>query len=199
MLAALLALVAAFLVEGPPLFYWGARAPVIAVEEKAPAGVEAQIEEVHAALDKGGLVVRFTFDRAVEAATRADGGAPVSGRLRATLFIDRDLDRATGLDQGPEDLRTGADLRLEVGVIAVGEDAEEHRPALAVITATLQALGRDGKRQVLWRGDDSPEGSRQIRVSGEWLEVRLPASAGVQPAARLVLTVGSRVLDGRLR
>ena len=199
MSAALLAIPIALLAEGPPLFYWGSRPPVIAVEEAPTGGVEAQIQELHAALDKGALVVRFTFDRSVREATHLPDGAPVSGRLRATLFIDRDADRATGLDQGPDDLRTGADLRLEVGVVALGEDAEEHRPAMAVVTITLASLSRDGRRQTLWRADDSEGGSRQVRTSGEWLEIRLPADAGVLPAARLVLSVGSRALDGRLR
>ena len=80
---------------------------MIAVESAATGGVEAQIEEVHAALDKGALVVRFTFDRAVRDAIRLADGAPVSGRLRATLWVDRDADRATGLDQGPDDLAHG--------------------------------------------------------------------------------------------
>ena len=132
-------------------------------------------------------------------ATRLPDGAPVSGRLRATLLIDRDADRATGLDQGPDDLRTGADLRLEVGVVAMGEDAEEHRPAMAVVTVTLASLSHEGRRQTLWRADDSEEGSRQVRTSGEWLEIRLPAEAGVLPAARLVLNLQSRTLEGRLR
>lgn len=189
----------ALLAEGPPLFYWGSRPPVIAVEGTSPAGVEAQIQEVHAALDKGALVVRFTFDRAVREATRLADGAPVSGRLRAVLFVDRDADRATGLDQGADDLRTGADLRLEIGVLAVGEDAEEHRPALAVVTATLMGLSREGRRQTLWRADDAEGSSRQLRTSGEWLEVRLPAQPAVAPAARLILSVGDRAQDGRLR
>ena len=199
MCAALLAIGLLALAEGPPLFYWGARPPVIAVESAATGGVEAQIEEVHAALDKGALVVRFTFDRPVREAVRLPDGAPVSGRLRATLWIDRDADRTTGLDQGPDDLRTGADLRLEVGVVAMGEDAEEHRPAMPVITVSLSELSPDGRRRSLWRGDDSAEGSRQVRTSGEWLELRLPPNAGVLASARLILGQGSRALDGRLR
>ena len=194
-----LLLAVALLAEGPPLFYWGSRPPVIAAETPAPSGVEAQVQEIHAALDKGALVVRFTFDRSVREATHAADGAPVSGRLRAVLFVDRDADRATGVDQGPDDLRTGADLRLEIGVLAVGEDAEEHRPAMAVVTATLVGLSREGRRQTLWRADDAEGGSRQVRTSGEWLEVRLPAQPAVQPAARLILSVGDRALDGRLR
>ena len=199
MSAALLAIPLVLLAEGPPLFYWGSRPAAIVVEGAAAGGVEAQVQEVHAALDKGALVVRFTFDRSVREATWLPDGAPVSGRLRATLFIDRDADRATGLDQGPDDLRTGADLRLEVGVVAMGEDSEEHRPAIAVVTVALATLSREGRRQILWRADDSDGGSRQVRTSGEWLEIRLPAEAGVLPSARLVLNLGNRALDGRLR
>ena len=199
MSAALLAIPLVLLAEGPPRFYWGSRPAAIVVEDAPAGGVEAQVQEVHAALDKGTLVVRFTFDRSVREATRLPDGAPVSGRLRATLLIDRDADRATGLDQGPDDLRTGADLRLEVGVVAMGEDAEEHRPAMAVVTVTLASLSHEGRRQTLWRADDSEEGSRQVRTSGEWLEIRLPAEAGVLPAARLVLNLQSRTLEGRLR
>ena len=199
MSAALLAISLVLPAEGPPLFYWGSRPAVIAVDDAPAGGVEAQVQEVHAALDKGSLVVRFTFDRSVREATRLPDGAPVSGRLRATLLIDRDADRATGLDQGPTDPRTGADLRLEVGVVAMGEDAEEHRQAMAVVTVTLASLSHEGRRQILWRADDSEEGSRQVRTSGEWLEIRLPAEAGVLPAARLVLNLQSRTLEGRLR
>ena len=81
----------------------------------------------------------------------------------------------------------------------MGEDAEEHRQAMAVVTVTLASLSHEGRRQILWRADDSEEGSRQVRTSGEWLEIRLPAEAGVLPAARLVLNLQSRTLEGRLR
>ena len=196
---ALLPAAFALLAEGPPLFYWGARPAVISVEEAAPGGgLEAQVQEVHAALNKGALVLRFTFDRPLREATRLKDGSPVSGRLRATLYLDRDADRATGLDEGPGDLRTGADLRLEVGVVAVGEDAEEKRAALPVVTVSLASLTREGRRKALWRADDS-EGSRQVRTSGEWLEIRLPEEAGVLPQARLILSLKDRALDGRLR
>ena len=63
MSAALLAISLVLPAEGPPLFYWGSRPAAIAVEDAPAGGVEAQVQEVHAALDKGTLVVRFTFDR----------------------------------------------------------------------------------------------------------------------------------------
>lgn len=191
---------ALLLAEGPPLFYWGARPAVIAVEAgnvPAPDSV-ARLQEVHAALDKGALLLRFTFDRPVRDATHLADGSPVSGRLRATLYLDRDDDRATGLQQGPADLRTGADLRLEVGVVAVGEDAEEKRPATALITATLASVDASGKRKTLWRTDDL-ESPRRVSARGEWLELRLPAEVQVGPRARLVLSLDDRALDGRLR
>src|SRR6266481_1758396 len=72
------------------------------------------------------------------------GGLPVSGRLRAVVYVDADADRATGWDLGPDDLRTGAEYRLEVGVLALGADEEEKLPAQALVTAFLASLGRDG-------------------------------------------------------
>jgi hypothetical protein len=198
----LLALPAA---QGAPLFYWGARPAVIATDagprRAADEGADtlaARVAEVHAALDKDALVVRFTFDRPVEEATHLKDGRPVSGRLRAVLYVDGDDDRATGLQEGPADLRTGADLRLEVGVVAVGEDPEEKLAARALLTAALAQLGPDGRRKALWRADDVAN-PREVRAHGEWLELRLPALAGVGPKARLILGLQDRTLDGRLR
>ena len=196
MLAALLFLAAA---EGRPLFYWGARPAVVTAEAApAPAGVTARVTEVHAAADPGGLVVRFTFDREALSATRLPDGGPVSGRLRAVLYLDTDDDRDTGLAQGPLDPRTGAERHLEVGVISVGEDPEEGRKASAVLTATLSSLARDGRRKVLWRGD--ADGSpTAVSVHGECVEVRLPPAA-LAPTLplRLVLAEGDRTFEGRL-
>ncbi len=194
----MLALTILLLVSGRPLFYWGARPPVIATETAPSQGVEAQVLEVHAALDEGGLVLRFTFDRSVRDATYLQGGAPVSGRLRAVLFVDADNDRATGWDLGPNDSRTGAEYRLEVGVVALGEDQDEKLPAQALVTAFVAALGRDGRRKSLWRGDDAAA-PQQVSVRGEWVEVRLPPEVVVKGGARLILTAGDRVWDGRLR
>jgi hypothetical protein len=186
------------LADGPPLFYWGARAAVIIVDGASRGeGTSASLQEVHAALDKGSLVLRFTFDRAVSEATVQDG-APVSGRLRATLYVDRDADRATGLDEGATDLRTGADLRVEVGVLAVGADPEEKVEARAVLMVTAAALERDGRRKTLWRGDDV-QNPREVSARGEWLELRLPETLGIGAGARLILSLPERALDGRLR
>jgi len=194
-----LALAIVLLASGPALFYWGARPPVIATETAPSQGVEAQVLEVHGALDQGELVLRFTFDRPVRDATYLPGGAPVSGRLRTVLYVDADGDRATGWDLGPNDFRTGADYRLEVGVVALGEDEDEKLPAQALVTAFVAALGRDGRRKSLWRGDDAAS-PRQVSVRGEWVEVRLPPlEVAVKGGARLILTAGDRVWDGRLR
>ena len=184
---------------GKPLFYWGARPPAIATEAAPGQGVEAQVLEVHAALDEGGLVLRVTFDRPVQDAIYLPGGLPVSGRLRAVVYVDADADRATGWDLGPDDLRTGAEYRLEVGVLALGADEEEKLPAQALVTAFLASLGPDGRRRSVWRGDDAAAPER-ISVHGEYVELRLPArELAVKEGARVVLTAGNRVWDGRVR
>ena len=182
---------------GPPLFYWGARPALISVEPPASASQDAQIVELHAALDQGNLVLRFTLDRPVEEAIHLADGAPVSGRLRALLYVDADDDRQTGLLAGPADPRSGADLRLEIGVLTVAEDPEEKIKASAIIGATLASLAADGRRHTLWRGDDAQSPSA-FSVRGEWLEVRLPGSVAVRPGARLILSLPDRALDARL-
>src|SRR5687768_7318174 len=118
-------------------FAWGNRAPVIARDaaSRPPEGPVAKVVSVHAALDGPDLVVRFTFDRAVQRALYGAEGAPVSGRLRAVLYVDADDDRKTGLLAAANDPRSGADRRLEVGVVAVGADPEENLGASAVVTA----------------------------------------------------------------
>lgn len=189
----------AFLVagEGRPLFYWGAR-PAVVTAEEAGSGNEARITELHAAAEPRGLVVRFTFDRDARSAMQLPDGTPVSGRLRAVLYLDTDDDRATGLSQGPLDPRTGAERRLEVGVVSVGEDAEENRKASAVLTATLSSLDAGGRRKTLWRGD--ADGSpNDVSVHGEWVEVRLPpGSLEPSPPLRMIVAVGDRTFEGRL-
>jgi hypothetical protein len=192
LLAALLAPVA----EGPD-FAFGSRPPVI--RAPAPAGGdEAGVTDVHAALDGSDLVIRFTFDRPVQRALYGQDGAPVSGRLRAVLYVDADDDPRTGLAAGPKDPRTGADRRLEVGVIAVGADPDENLGASAVVTAALSDLaGR--KRHARWRGDTAAT-PRQVSTGGRWVEVRLMGERGpFTRTARLVLAAGAAFLEGRLR
>jgi hypothetical protein len=171
---------------------------VIAIEAEPDRGPEARIVEVHAARDRGDLVLRLTLDRPVQEALYLPTGEPVSGRLRAVLYLDADGDRATGLDQGPRDLRTGADYRLEVGVVALGADKDENLPAQALVTAFLASLAPDGRRRSLWRGDDAATPDR-VSLRGEWVELRLSgAQVALRPGARLILADGEHSWDGRI-
>lgn len=178
-------------------FQWGRRLPVIVVEAPGGSGPEASVVEIHAAMDGDDLRLRLTLDRPVAEALYLPGGAPVSGRLRAVLYLDTDDDRRTGLEEGPRDLRTGAERRLDVEVIAVGADAEEKRPGRAVVAATLRALTRDGRRRVLWHGDDAGMGG--VTIDGRFVEVRLPAAqVALGPRARLILDAGGRTWAGQI-
>jgi hypothetical protein len=184
--------------EGHPLFYWGARPPIVTVAAPAEKGLEANVVEVHAAVDSGGLVLRFSFDRAVAEALYLPDGSPVSGRLRASLYIDADDDRGTGFDAGGGDVRTGADNRIDIGSVSVGEDAEEQRKASVLVAATVYSLTREGRRRTLWRGDDE-SAPRQVSAHGEWVEIRLPLSTlALRPRARLILVTPDGPKDGRL-
>jgi len=193
--ALLLALVLAS--QGPPLFYWGSRPPVV-LREVSAKGPEARVLEVHAVRDGADLVVRLTFDRPVSEAVTTAEGAPVSGRLQAVLYFDVDDDRTTGFAAGSRDFRTGAERRLEVGTQYLGEDPPE-RPAPAVaVRLTLSSVARDGLRRTLWRRDDT-DVPRVIRVSGEWLEARVPLDRmGLEARPRLILVDGDQAWDGRL-
>jgi hypothetical protein len=177
-------------------FAWGSRPPVIRGDPR-PAGEEAAVVAVHAALDGADLVLRFTFDRPVQRALYTADGAPVSGRLRAVLYVDGDGDRKTGLASRPDDPRVGADRRLEVGVVAVGANPEENLGASAVVTASVSDL-QGNRRRARWRGDAAAT-PRQVATRGNWVEVRLPAERGpFKPTARLVLAEGERFAEGRL-
>jgi hypothetical protein len=179
-----------------PGFSFGNRPPVI--HATAPAGGdEAAVTDVHAALDGADLVIRFTFDRPVQRALYGADGRPVSGRLRAVLYVDADANPKTGLAAGPKDPRTGADRRLEVGVIAVGADPDENLGATAVVTAALSNLAGK-RRRALWRGDTTAT-PRQVSTGGRWVVVRLDGERGpFKGTARLVLADGERFLEGRL-
>jgi hypothetical protein len=161
-------------------------------------GREAQVEEVAAVVAEGSLILRLTFDRPLQEALYLEDGAPVSGRLRATVYLDADADRTTGLDEGPMDLRTGADYRLDVGVLAMGADPSEKRPAQALLTVALVVV-QSGRRKTIWRADDSSHPDA-VSLYGESLDVRLPAGA-VSPkaGARVILSSGGRSRDGRYR
>jgi hypothetical protein len=191
---------AAFLLiaAGRPLYYWGARPAVVVAEIQRGQGQEAQVEEVGLAADKGALVFRLTFDRPVREALYLQDGTPVSGRLHAAVYLDADDDRKTGLAQGSLDLRTGADYRLEVGVLALGADPEEKRAAEALVTATLVSLQGD-RQKTLWRADDSTV-PPAVSAYNEWLDIRLPVGAvAAKPGARVILAVGGRSWDGRYK
>ena len=196
----LLALVAALALPAAETgFAWGARPPVIArPSAPRPPGEQAAVVSVHAALDGPDLVVRFTFDRAVQRALYSSDGAPVSGRLRAVLYVDADDDRKTGLLATAEDPRAGADRRLEVGVVAVGADPEENVGAQAVVTASLSDLAGK-RRRSRWRGDAAAT-PRQVVTGARWVEVRLLAERGpFKRTSRLVLAEDDVFLEGRLR
>jgi hypothetical protein len=186
-------------IEGSPLFYWGARAPVIAVEPREPATVEAAVTQVQAAAQADELFLRFTFDRPVSEAIRLPDGAPVSGRLRVLLYVDADDDARTGWDLGAWDQRTGSERKLEVGVIALGADPEEQREASAIVIATAYELTADGRQQNLWQTDDAAQPAT-LSLHGQWLELRVPiAVLGLGPrASRLVLVQSDQAFAGRL-
>ena len=199
MLTFLLALLAATpTAEGHPLFYWGARPPIVVAPAAADQGTEARVVEVHAAVDSTGLVLRFTLDRPVAEALHLPDGSPVSGRLSASLYVDVDDDRGTGFDQGTGDVRTGADRRVDIGSVSMGEDPEEKRPSSVLVAATLYSLTREGRRRTLWRADDESD-PRRVSAHGEWVEVRLPAEALTPgPRVRLILVTPAGPRDGRL-
>lgn len=183
--------------EGRPLFYWGARPAVVAVPPASGESDDARVTELHAALDGADLVLKFTFDRPVEAALRLPDGSPVSGRLRAVLDIDGDDDRETGFDAGALDLRTGAERRLELATRYLGADPDEARVPAVQVTARLVELRKDGTRRTLWRADDSEE--ERVSWRGDAVEMRVPAARlQLGPRPRLILVAGERALDGRL-
>jgi hypothetical protein len=178
-------------------FDWGRRLPVIVTEPAGAGGPEAAVVEIHAAVDDGDLVLRLTFDRPVAEALYLPGGTPVSGRLRAVLYLDTDDDRKTGLDVGTRDLRTGAERRLDVEVVSVGADAEERRAGRAVVAATLRGLTREGRRRVLWRGDDTGVGG--VVTAARFVEIRIPAAqVALGPRSRLILDAGGRTWAGQI-
>ena len=196
-LPVILALTLMLAAEGRPLFYWGARPAVVAMKEPATKTEEALVLELHAANDKGDLVMRFSFDRPVREALWLPDGTPVSGRLKAVVYIDTDDDRRTGTQEGASDLRTGAERRIELSALAMGEDAEEHRAATALVAATLHGLTQEGRRRTLWRADS--ELPSRVSVRGEFVELRVPADrVGADARCRFVLVSGGDVRDGRL-
>jgi hypothetical protein len=190
-------LVAALFFAPPASFDWGRRLPVIVAEPAGIGGPQASVVEVHAAVDDGDLVLRLTLDRVAAEALYLPDGTPVSGRLRAVLYVDADDDRKTGLDEGMRDLRTGAELRLDVEVVSVAADADEARAGRAVVAATLRGLTREGRRHLLWRGDDAGVGG--VATAGRFVEIRIPAAkVALGPRSRLILDAGGRTWAGQV-
>ncbi|HJS57376.1 MAG TPA: hypothetical protein VKA01_04670 [Vicinamibacteria bacterium] len=193
----ILALALVLAAEGRPLFYWGARPALVTLKEPATRSEEAVVLELHAAPDQGDLVMRFSFDRPVREALWLPDGTPVSGRLKAVVYIDTDDDRRTGTQEGSSDLRTGAERRIELSALAMGEDAEEHRAATALVAATLHGLTQEGRRRTLWRADS--ELPNRVSVRAEFVELRVPADrVGAEARCRFILVSGEDVRDGRL-
>lgn len=171
---------------------------MIQARHEGARSAEARVVEVHAARDGADLLLRFSFDQPVRGALHLPDGTPVSGRLRAALDLDTDDDRRTGFAGGDKDLRTGAELRLELGAIAMGADPEEKRSASVMVAATLFGLTSEGKRRTLWRGDDSGE-PRRVSAHDDAVELRLPGEAvKTGPRVRLILTDAGGAWDGRL-
>lgn len=193
-----LLLLAMLLAQGRPLFYWGARSPVVAPGVHSGPAEVAKVTEVHAALDGGDLVLRLTLDRTVEVATHARDGRPVSGRLQALLYLDADDDPATGQAAAPADPRTGAERLIELGTLYIGEDEDEQRPAQLRVMVTVSALDREGRRARLWSADhvEAPE---RFFLYQERLEVRLPAfQSSAREGSRLVYAAAAETFEGRL-
>jgi hypothetical protein len=190
---AILALLLAL--QGPPFFYWGSRPAVIVGASSA----EPAVEEIHTVVVGDEVILRFTWNQPVEELLFSQEGRPVSGRLRATLYWDTDGTSLTGEDFGRDDLRSGADLRLDVGVVAIGEDPAEGREARPLVTAALYSLSRTTSQSLRWRTDSDV---RPLTISrrGTWLELRIPANLlGATSETRLTLAQGGVATSGRFR
>ena len=184
---------------GRPLFYWGARPATIVTDVARGGGIAAQVTEVHGVVDDGDLVLRVSFDRPVNDVLYLPSGAPVSGRLRAAVYVDGDADRNTGWSAAPGDPRGGADYRIDLGVLALGADRAEGISAQALVTASAFALTSQGRQRSLWRTDHSASPG-QVSIRGDAVELRVPAgSVSVVPTARLALVVGEQGFEGALR
>jgi len=184
---------------GRPLYYWGARPAVIETGVDVGEGSTARVTEVHGVVDKGDLVLRISFDRDVHEALYLPSGVPVSGRLRAALYVDADADRLTGWAASEGEARTGADYRVDVGVLTLGADPDAGIEAQALVTVSVVALLPQGRQRSLWRGDHTgrPE---NISLRGDAIEVRLPGSVvPVGPDARLTLIADGEAYQGRLQ
>ena len=180
-----------------PAVDWGRLRPVILTEVRTPTQ-EAAVREVHAAVNGSDVVLRFTLDRPVVQATHLPDNTPVSGRLRAILYVDSDDDVTTGLAGPLRDPLTGTDRRLELGVVTLGDDPDEGRRASALVVARLHGLDPNGHRHTLWQADETTAPARLVVRAGA-VELRVPGDQlKLAPASRFVLVSGSRKWSGRL-
>ncbi len=183
---------------GRPLFYWGARPATIVTRAAAGEGNAARVTEIHGIVDEGDLVLRVSFDRAVGDALHLPSGAPVSGRLRAALYVDGDANRSTGWVAEPGDPRAGADYRIDLGVLALGADPDEGIEAQALVTVSVFALTSNGRQRALWRTDHSVSPD-QVSIRGDAVEMRIPRDVvSVVLRTRLALVVGEEGFEGSL-
>lgn len=200
MLAALACML--FLAQDAPLFYWGDRAPTVEMASRPASASDPAIETVHAARDGANLLLKISYDRPVSEGLYRPDGTPVSGRLRALLYLDCDSDRKSGLEGRDDDARVGAERLIELVVMALGADAEERLPARALITVGAYEVLAGGERKATWQADEDTE-PRVIALHGQSVELRLPAALCLcGPRARLIVAqtgeFGSGLFDARL-
>ncbi len=183
---------------GRPLHYWGARPATIVTAAAVGEGVAARVTEVHGVVDRNDLILRLSYDRLIRDALYLPSGAPVSGRLRAALYVDGDEDLRTGWAVTAGDARGGADYRVDVGVLALGADPDEGIEAQAIVTVSLFELTPEGRQRNLWRGDHLANPER-LSIRGDAVEIRLPGEMmPVASTARLTLIVEAEAFEGRL-
>lgn len=184
---------------GRPLFYWGPRPAAIVTQVAPGEGMAARVTEVHGVVDGGELVLKVSFDRPVNDALYLPSGAPVSGRLRAAVYVDADAERVTGWRAAPGDPRAGAEYRIDLGVLALGADPSEGIAAQALVTVSAFALTANERQRSLWRADHSASPDR-VSIRGDAVELRLPGEMlEVTATARLALVVGDEGFEGSLK
>ncbi len=183
------------LAQGGPLFYWGDRAPTVEMPRSRAAG-EPAIETVHAAREGADLLLKISYDRPLSEALQLSDGTPVSGRLRALLYLDCDAERKSGLEGREDDARVGAERLIEVGVMALGADEEEHLPARALVMVGISELLPRGERKITWQADEDTE-PKVIALRGHSIELRLPSGLCLcGPRARLIVAQGGELGSG---
>jgi hypothetical protein len=182
--------------EAKPLFYWGGRAPTIEMALVVRSANDPAIETVHLAREGAYLLIKISYDRPVSQALHLPDGTPVSGRLRAHLYVDCDATRTTGLTGANDDARVGSERLIELAVMALGADPEEHLSARALVTVGVYELLPGGERKSSWQVDEDTE-PKAVAVHGQSVELRLPAAMCLcGPRARLVLAQAGEFGNG---